>query len=42
MTWTRRPYPWLDPELPPHEAEEIVLHQGLPAEAFGWYALRHQ
>ena len=30
---------WLDPDLPPHEAEEIALHHGLPAEAFEWYAV---
>ncbi len=28
---------WLDPDLPPHEAEEIVQHHGLPAEAFEWF-----
>lgn len=30
---------WLDPALPPHEAEDIVLHHGLPTEAFEWFAV---
>ncbi|MDI2336805.1 SOS response-associated peptidase family protein [Pseudomonas aeruginosa] len=30
---------WLDPATPPERAEQIVLHQGEPAEAFTWYAV---
>ncbi|MCC6073997.1 SOS response-associated peptidase family protein [Pseudomonas sp. GCM10022188] len=30
---------WLDPGLAPREAEEILLHRGLPAEAFEWHAV---
>lgn len=33
---------WLDPELPPVEAEEIVLHESLPATAFEWYPVGHE
>ncbi|HCE9367034.1 TPA: SOS response-associated peptidase [Pseudomonas aeruginosa] len=28
---------WLDPATTPERAEQIVLHQGEPAEAFTWY-----
>ncbi|HCK4596929.1 TPA: SOS response-associated peptidase family protein [Pseudomonas aeruginosa] len=28
---------WLDPATPPERAEQIVLHQGEPSEAFTWY-----
>ncbi|EZO40730.1 hypothetical protein V562_05802 [Pseudomonas aeruginosa PS75] len=30
---------WLNPATPPERAEQIVLHQGEPAEAFTWYAV---
>ncbi|EPQ7099215.1 SOS response-associated peptidase family protein, partial [Pseudomonas aeruginosa] len=30
---------WLDPATPPERAEEIVLMQGEPSEAFTWYAV---
>lgn len=30
---------WLDPATPPERAEQIVLHQGEPAEAFTWYTV---
>lgn len=30
---------WLDPATPPERAEQIVLMQGEPAEAFAWYAV---
>ncbi|WP_225024300.1 SOS response-associated peptidase [Pseudomonas aeruginosa] len=30
---------WLDPATPPERTEQIVLHQGEPAEAFTWYAV---
>lgn len=30
---------WLDPGLASQEAEEILLHRGLPAAAFEWYAV---
>lgn len=33
---------WLDPELASQEAEEILLHRGLPADAFEWYAVASQ
>ncbi|MDG9827390.1 SOS response-associated peptidase [Pseudomonas aeruginosa] len=28
---------WLDPATPPERAEQIVLNQGEPSEAFTWY-----
>ncbi|WP_026077909.1 SOS response-associated peptidase family protein [Pseudomonas sp. PAMC 26793] len=28
---------WLDPATPKERAEQMVLHQGEPAEAFGWF-----
>jgi putative SOS response-associated peptidase YedK len=28
---------WLDPDTPKERAEQMVLHQGEPAEAFEWY-----
>ncbi|WP_368759396.1 SOS response-associated peptidase [Pseudomonas aeruginosa] len=30
---------WIDPATPPERAEEIVLMQGEPSEAFTWYAV---
>ncbi|EPK1630431.1 SOS response-associated peptidase [Pseudomonas aeruginosa] len=30
---------WLNPATPPERAEQIVLHQGEPAEAFTWYTV---
>ncbi|MHA4936841.1 SOS response-associated peptidase [Pseudomonas aeruginosa] len=30
---------WLDPATPPERAEEIVLMQGEPSQAFRWYAV---
>ncbi|MBG7007139.1 SOS response-associated peptidase [Pseudomonas aeruginosa] len=30
---------WIDPATPPERAEQIVLMQGEPAEAFAWYAV---
>jgi len=29
--------PWIDPALPPREAEELVLEHGLCVEEFGWH-----
>ena len=28
---------WLDPATPKERAEQMVLHQGEPAEAFEWF-----
>ena len=28
---------WLDPATPKERAEQMVLHQGEPAEVFEWY-----
>lgn len=28
---------WLDPATPKERAEQVVLHQGEPAEAFEWF-----
>ncbi|HBO3056126.1 SOS response-associated peptidase [Pseudomonas aeruginosa] len=30
---------WIDPATTPERAEQIVLHQGEPSEAFTWYAV---
>lgn len=30
---------WIDPELPPGEAEELALEHGLGVEEFEWYAV---
>lgn len=31
---------WLDPATPKERAEQMVLHQGEPAKAFGWFKVR--
>lgn len=33
---------WLDPELPPKEAEEIAREHAEPVEAFEWYPVRRE
>ncbi len=33
---------WLDPELPPAQAEDIALYGSLPAAAFVWYPVGYE